>query len=178
MNTALIQITNRLLSALEFLYERVLAYIAAMAMFLMMMITLVDVVGRDMFSFPLPGGFEITEFLLATLIFLGLPMVTAANGHVDVDLLDSSVPAFLKPLQTIIICLVNTIAFGVLSWMLWKLAIRTYNYQDTTAILEIPFTGLVVLMASCCTLATAALVMMLFVRRGKKLFRSKTKPEY
>ncbi len=178
MNTALIQITNRLLSALEFLYERVLAYIAAMAMFLMMMITLVDVVGRDMFSFPLPGGFEITEFLLATLIFLGLPMVTAANGHVDVDLLDSSVPAFLKPLQTIIICLVNTIAFGVLSWMLWKLAIRTYNYQDTTAILEIPFTGLVVLMASCCTLATAALVMMLFVRRGKKLFHSKTKQEY
>lgn len=62
MNTALIQITNRLLSALEFLYERVLAYIAAMAMFLMMMITLVDVVGRDMFSFPLPGDLKLPSF--------------------------------------------------------------------------------------------------------------------
>jgi len=156
--------------ALEFLFERVLAYTAAFVMFVMMLVTLVDVVGRDLFSAPLPGGFEVTELLLAALIFLGLPMVTAENAHVDVDLLDSTVPEFLKPLQNIVIGLVNVIAFGVLSWMLWKFALRTYRYEDTTAILEIPFAGLVFLMAICCTLSTIALVWMLLFKRGKKLF--------
>jgi len=157
-------------NALEFLFERVLGYTAALVMFVMMAVTLVDVVGRDLFSSPLPGGFEITELLLAALIFLGLPMVTAENAHVDVDLLDSTVPAFLKPLQNVLITLVNVIAFGVLSWMLWKFAIRTYEYEDTTAILQIPFAGLVFLMAACCSLSTLALVVMLFVSPGKKLF--------
>ncbi len=157
-------------SSLEFLFERVLAYTAALVMFIMMIVTLVDVVGRDLFSAPLPGGFEITELLLASLIFLGLPMVTAESAHVDVDLLDSTVPEFLKPLQNIVIGLVNVIAFGVMSWMLWKLALRTYQYEDTTAVLEIPFAGLVFLMAICCTLSTIALVVMLLFKRGKKLF--------
>lgn len=162
-------------NSLEFLFERVLAYTAAFVMFVMfvmMAVTLVDVVGRDLFSAPLAGGFEITELLLASVIFLGLPMVTAEGAHVDVDLMDSTVPEFLKPLQNIIIGIVNIIAFGALSWMLWKFAIRTYSYEDTTAILQIPYAGLVFLMAACCTLATLALVVMLVFKRGKKLFAS------
>jgi TRAP-type C4-dicarboxylate transport system permease small subunit len=157
-------------NSLEFLFERVLAYTAAFFMFVMMLVTLVDVVGRDLFSAPLPGGFEITEFLLASLIFLGLPMVTAEKAHVDVDLLDSTVPMFLKPLQNFFIGLVNLIAFAVLSWMMWKFAIRTYEYQDTTAVLQIPFAGLVFLMAVCCSLSTLALAAMLIFKGGEKLF--------
>lgn len=158
------------ISPLEFLFERVLAYTAALAMFLMMAVTLVDVIGRDLFAAPLPGGFELTELLLAALIFLGLPMVTAEGSHVDVDLMDSTVPAFFKPVQDIAVCLVNVIVFGVMSWMMWKLAIRTYEYQDTTAMLEIPYAGLVFLMAVCCSLSTWALLLMLLFKRGKKLF--------
>lgn len=159
-------------SSLEFLFERVLAYTAACVMFVMMAVTLVDVVGRDLFSAPLPGGFEITELLLASLIFLGLPMVTAESAHVDVDLLDSTVPAFLKPLQNILIGVVNIAAFGILSWMLWKFAIRTYEYEDTTAVLQIPYAGLVFLMAICSSLSTLALIVMLIFKRGQKLFSS------
>lgn len=159
-------------NSLEYLFERVLAYTAAFFMFVMMLVTLVDVVGRDLFSAPLPGGFEITEFLLASLIFLGLPMVTAEKAHVDVDLLDSTVPMFLKPLQNIFIGLVNLIAFAVLSWMMWKFAIRTYEYEDTTAVLQIPFAGLVFLMAMCSSLSTLALLVMLVFKGGNKLFGS------
>ena len=154
----------------EFLFERVLAYTAALAMFTMMLVTLVDVIGRDLFSAPLPGGFEVTELLLASLIFLGLPMVTAEGSHVDVDIMDSTIPAFLKPLQDIAICMVNLVAFAALSWMMWKLAIRTYEYEDTTAILQIPFAGLVFLMAVCCSLSTWSLMLMLVFKRGRKLF--------
>lgn len=156
--------------SLEFLFERVLAYTAAFVMFVMMAVTLVDVIGRDLFSSPLPGGFEITELMLAALIFLGLPMVTAEGAHVDVDLLDATVPEFLKPLQNIVIGVVNVIAFGTLTFMLWKFAWRTYEYEDTTAVLQIPYAGLVFLMAACCLLSTLALVAMLVFKGGRKLF--------
>lgn len=160
-------------NSLEFLFERVLAYTAALVMFVMMLVTLVDVIGRDLFSAPLPGGFEITELLLASLIFLGLPMVTAENAHVDVDLLDSTVPQFLKPLQSYLIGLINLAAFAVLSWMLWKFALRTYRYEDTTAILEIPFAGLVFLMAACSSLSTLAVLASLILGKpGKNLFKT------
>lgn len=158
------------LRPMEILFERVLAGTAAAVMFLMMALTLVDVVGRDLFSAPLPGGFEVTELLLAVIIFLGLPMVTAGASHVDVDLCDPTVPERLKPYQDAAIGIINIIAFGVLSWMLWHFFLRTWHYEDTTAILQIPYAGLVFLMATMASLSTLALVAMLFLTRGRSLF--------
>lgn len=170
MSQAADSVRRPVLRALDILFEKILAYTAAAVMFLMMMLTLIDVVGRGLFSAPLPGGFEVTELLLAVIIFLGLPMVTAEAAHVDVDICDPTVPERLKPYQDAIIGLINIGAFGTLSWMLWGYAMRTYRYQDTTAILEIPYAGLVFLMASMTTLATVALVFMLFLTRGRRLF--------
>ena len=143
-----------------------LGFTAALVMFTMMMVTFVDVVGRS-FDFPLPGGFEITEFLLASLIFLGLPLVTAEGGHVEVDLLDSVIPRWFKSFQNLLISLVNIGAIGLLSWLMWQFALRTYRYNDTTSVLEIPYAGLTFLMAVCCTLATIALIIMLLTGRTR-----------
>lgn len=146
--------------------NRLLGFTAALVMFTMMMVTFVDVVGRG-FDYPLPGGFEITEFLLASLIFLGLPLVTAEASHVEVDLLDSMTPHWFKQFQTVFIGIINVGAIGLLSWLMWQFAFRTYKYNDTTAVLEIPYAGLTFLMAICCTLATLALVVMLFTGRTR-----------
>lgn len=161
---------QRTIGVLDVLFERILASVAAVIMFLMMLLTFVDVIGRNLFNAPLPGGFEVTELLLAVIIFLGLPMVTAEAAHVDVDICDPTVPEWLKPVQDTLIGIVNIACFGTLSWMLWRLALRTYQYQDTTAILEIPYAGLVFLMAAMASLSTTALVAMLFLTRGRKLF--------
>lgn len=146
--------------------NRLLGFTAALVMFTMMMVTFVDVVGRG-FDHPVPGGFEITEFLLASLIFLGLPLVTAEGGHVEVDLLDSVIPNWFKSFQRVLIGLVNIGAIGLLSYLMWQFAFRTYKYNDTTAVLEIPYAGLTFLMAVCCTLATLALIVMLFTSRSR-----------
>lgn len=156
--------------SLDLLIEHVLAYTAAAIMFLMMMFTLIDVLGRELLNTPLPGGFEVTELLLAVIIFLGLPLVTAEAAHVDVDLCDPTVPERLKPYQDAAIGLVNVLAFGTLSWMLWHFFDRTLRYEDTTAILEIPYAGLVFLMASMATLSTVVQTAMLFLTRGRRLF--------
>ena len=152
------------------LLERVLGSCAAGLLFLMMLLTFVDVIGRR-FGMPVPGGFEITELMLAALIFLGLPLLTASDGHVCVDLFDPVIPDFLKPVQKAFANVVTVGAFGVLAWMMWKHAFRTYNYADTTAVLQIPYSPLVFLMAAMATLTTIVQALMFLVNNGNPLLR-------
>src|SRR5712691_5124568 len=53
--------------------DRVLGAAAAGLLFFLMALTTADVIGRYIFNWPLRGAFEITELLLLTLIFAGLP---------------------------------------------------------------------------------------------------------
>ena len=129
-------------------------------MLCMVLITFVDVSGRNLFLTPIPGSFEITELLLASIIFLGLPIVTARNEHVEVDLFDFIMPQWLKLIQNITIYFLSTLSFSVLTFVLWKLAVRTYQYGDTTSVLEIPYAWLVFLMA----LTTSFTTLLLFYK--------------
>src|SRR4029077_1450758 len=76
-----------------------LGVIAAVLLFGLMVLTCVDVVGRYFLNRPVYGAFEITEMLLAALIFLGLPLVTLRNEHVNVDVLDPITPDWLFRLE-------------------------------------------------------------------------------
>ena len=156
-----------LLNPFKMFLERVLAILAAGLLFCMMLVTFIDVIGRYLFDAPVPGGFEVTELMLAALIFLGLPLVTASDGHVTVDLFDSLIPQRLRPLQAWLVSLLTIFAFAVMTWKMWQFAWRTYSYADTTAVLQIPYSPLVFMMASMATLTTLAQAAMLFLNNGK-----------
>lgn len=151
-------LTQRLHQWFSKLFRQTFGIAAALTLFSMMLITFVDVVGRTFLSQTLPGGFELTELMLAALIFLALPLVTIENAHVEVDLMDSFVPQRLRKLQNIFIRLVNLTALGVLSWMMLKLTLRLHSYEDTTAILEVPLYWLTAIMTLTCALSTLSLL--------------------
>ena len=90
----------------------------------MMMLTCVDVIGRYFFSQPIFGAFEITEMLLAALIFAGLPLVTLRNEHVTVDVLDPITPDWLFRMQHVVACALGCVSTGYLAWRLWMRARR------------------------------------------------------
>lgn len=139
--------------------QHLLSGAAALIMLLMMLLTLVDVLGRYLFDAPVTGAFEVTELMLASVIFLGLPLVTAEGGHIVVDILDSAVGPRLRVVQYWVVGLVNIAAFAVLSWVLWEHAFKVYRYEDTTAVLQIPYAGLAFLIATTSSLATLALLL-------------------
>ena len=63
--------------------------VAASAILLaMMLLTVVDVVARYVFSRPVRGAFEITELMLVVLIFAGLPLVSFSDEHAVMDFID------------------------------------------------------------------------------------------
>src|SRR5947209_12070540 len=68
--------------------DRVLGAAAAVLLFGLMALTTADVIGRYLFNSPLRGAFEVTELLLLTLIFAGLPLASRADEHVALDFID------------------------------------------------------------------------------------------
>ena len=58
----------------------------------MMFLTATDVTLRYVFNRPIPGAFELTEFLMATLVAFALAYTQVHKGHINVDLIISRFP--------------------------------------------------------------------------------------
>ena len=137
-----------------------LSLIAAVELFCLMTLTCVDVVGRYFLSAPVRGGFEITEMLLAGLIFSALPLVTLRGEHVTVDLLEPITPVPLLRLQHIAACLVGFVATGYLATRLWARAVTMHAAGETTAQLKIKMSYLTYGMAILMGLTALALLVL------------------
>lgn len=118
--------------------DRVLGAAAAILLFGLMALTTADVIGRYFFNWPLRGAFEITELLLLTLIFAGLPLASRVDEHVTLDfvdkLLDRKGRLFLRRAVDLVCGL---IILG-LAWRVWVKAGTIAGYGDTTDVLRVP----------------------------------------
>ena len=140
----------------------VLGYVAAMVMFGLMALTCVDVVGRYFLNRPVPGGFELTEILLAALIFAGLPLVSLRDEHVTVDLFDPVTPDWLFRIQHVVACAVGFACSGYLAWRLWLRAEYMDRAGETTAVLKIKLAWLTYSMSLLMVFAAMALIVLAF----------------
>lgn len=109
---------------------------AAMALFTIMWLTLIDVTGRKFFSHSVPGGLELTEILMVVVIFGALPMVSWRGEHVVFDSLDHLIPPLLKDIQGRLVDLLCAATFGGLAWLMNQRALRFAEYGDTTVYLQ------------------------------------------
>ncbi len=134
---------------------------AALALFAIMALTLVDVIGRKLWSASVPGSLELTELLMVSVIFGGLPLVSLAGEHVVFDSLDRWLPAGFRRVQQALVDLVCAGALGALAWLMLRKAGRMAGYGDITAQLGIPLPPFVAMMGVLC--AAAALVHLLLV---------------
>ena len=139
-----------------------LVWLAAALMLALMLVTCVDVIGRYFLNKPLWGGFELTELLLAALIFAGLPLVTLRGEHVMVDLLDPVTPDWLFRIQHALASLIGTACTGYLAWCLWLRAIALDRAGETTSQLQFKIAWLAYAMALLMALTAAALIVVMF----------------
>ena len=137
--------------------------LAALALFAIMILTLIDVSGRKALSQSVPGSLEMTELLMVVVIFAGLPLVSLAGEHVVFDSLDAVLPKWLRRTQGL---LVDTLCAGALfglAWLMWSMAGQMAGYGETTAQLKLPKAPFVYGMSVLC--AVTALVHVLLVLR-------------
>lgn len=112
--------------------------LASIMLIILTAITFVDVVGRNLFSHPLVGSNELTEYSLVFLTFLAYPVVAWKRQHIVVDLFDIASPDWLLRVQKMIGDLLGAVLFGLLAYRLWFQALRLKGYGDMTPQLMIP----------------------------------------
>ena len=134
------------------LLEMLCGLLAAVALFAIMVLTLVDVLGRKLLSQSVTGSLELTEILMVVVIFAALPLVSLKGEHVVFDSLDPLLPAGLRRLQRAAVDLLCCAALAALAWLMWDKAAQMAGYGDTTAQLKLPLGPFVRLMAVLCGL--------------------------
>ena len=146
--------------------QRALGVTSAVVLFTMMLITATDVAGRYLFNRPFAGGFELTEILLAALIYCGLPLVSARREHIVIDTFDPLFSARLRRVLDMVAEVVCAIALGGVGWLIFLRAARVAEYGDTTNVLKLPLAPVVYLMAVMITVAAIIHLLLILVPHG------------
>ncbi|MBL8346377.1 MAG: TRAP transporter small permease [Rubrivivax sp.] len=137
--------------------------LAALALFGIMMLTLVDVAGRKVLSTSVPGSLELTELLMVVVIFTSLPLVALAGEHVVFDSFDAWLPSGFKRAQQAFIELLCAAALAALAWLMWTKGSQMTEYGDVTAQLRLPLGVFVHLMSLLIGMAAFAHLLLAWV---------------
>lgn len=127
--------------------NRLAHHFSGMIMLALMILTVIDVVGRYLFNRPIRGTFELAEFALVLIVFLALGYAQHNEDHVVIDLLYTRFP---KAIQSVVYLLSTVISLAVISLMAWRLYLysgRMAAGNYTTAVLRIPLSPLVLMSA-------------------------------
>ncbi len=135
---------NRLFDLLQPLLKRM----AEVSLAAMALLTLVDVLGRYVFSFPVRGSVELTELLMVAVIFSGIPLATKAHAHVAVDLVTLALGPRARRVQTVLAHGIALGASGLFGAVTWGRAMAAREFQDQTTMLGIPLAPMVFFMSA------------------------------
>lgn len=109
----------------------------ALELFALMLLTCADVTGRYFFNRPVYGGLEVTEIILAAVIFTSLPLVTWHGEQVIIDMV--TLPGrMVRLVQHVAGHLIGAVALAVLSRQLWLRGDRLDRAGETTMQVQIP----------------------------------------
>ncbi|WP_417241613.1 TRAP transporter small permease [Celeribacter sp.] len=121
------------------LLNKTLGIGASLILFCLILITCVDVIGRYFFDRPLSGAFELTELLLAALVFLALPLTTECKEHIEVDLVAAVGSTRVNDWLSAFAGLFSAALLATLAWRLATHAAGAAADGAVTNALNIPY---------------------------------------
>jgi TRAP-type C4-dicarboxylate transport system permease small subunit len=129
--------------------------ILAVALFVMMVVTFIDVVGRYALNSPLSGAKELTELLLMVVVFGAAPLITASNEHITTTLFDEISSGSMRRTRGSSIAAISAIACAVLAWQCWAQGNLASTLDARTPLLDVPtapFIYFMAVMSAACAL--------------------------
>lgn len=112
------------------IYDKILNVLVIFATFLVIFDTVIvsiDVLMRSAFGTTWKGFFEIAEYSLLWMAFLGAAWLMRINGHVRVDLILSRMKPKPKVMINIISSIICALVFMVIIWYSAKITLHDYQ---------------------------------------------------
>jgi len=136
-------------SALDF----TLKLIMAVLLFVMMALTFFDVLARYVISSPIPGGYEIVQYLMAVVVIAGLATTTIDESHLSVSLLTGHLGRGAAQVHRVIISIIVCLALAIVAWRTADQAAILGESQQVSGFLRFPLQYVGWAMAALATVA-------------------------
>jgi tripartite ATP-independent transporter DctM subunit len=104
----------------------------------MMFLTFADVVLRYLFSSPIPGSLEITEFMLAIFVSSSLAYTEVNKGHINVDIAMARLPKRAQAVINCVTSILSLVIFALITWQSIIYAAELRQGNETSGVLHIP----------------------------------------
>ena len=118
--------------------DNILRYIGVGMLFVLMALGAGDVMGRYVFNRPILGTMEISEALLAGVLFFGWAYTQATRGHVRVNLLLPRFSPRARSITDIVNLSLGLVLFGLIGWQAAKIAIVYWKANRLIDVIMVP----------------------------------------
>lgn len=129
---------------------RMLNYLAALSLVFLMVLTGIDVSLRYLFNAPIPGSFEITQYVLPMVIALGLAQCALDKGHVFVELFVSRLSHRGQAYMNCVAYLLFSALYALITWQSLLRALGMKQTGQTSEVLALPVYPFVLAVAVGC----------------------------
>lgn len=127
--------------------NKIINIFSVIAMFLLVgliVLILVELISRNLLNLSIPWAIEVSEYLLAYIVFLGTPWVLKEDGHVKFSLVIDRLSLKNKIIASIISNIIGFIATIIVSFFASLQIISLYNRNvRTETFLELPLAVLI-----------------------------------
>ncbi|HCC81809.1 MAG TPA: hypothetical protein DEQ25_11210, partial [Methylophaga sp.] len=119
------------------IFHNYLSFIMASLIFIMMIGGLVDISFRYLINKPIPGMSELMALGLGILVYGSLPLVTANNEHITVDLISWNKNRYVAPVVSFLVNVFSSLMLFTISWSIAQAAMDFASYGARSSFLEI-----------------------------------------
>jgi len=127
--------------------NRFIGAVGAWFLIPLMIITTVDVVSRDVFNHPIPGTVELSQYMLAVFVLLGLAYSQQVKAHVAVSLFISRLSRPVQLSLNILSAVLCLFISFIIAWQGLVVGIEEKTVSDMLRVPQYPFRLLVAVAA-------------------------------
>lgn len=104
--------------------EKLGVYLSGFFILVMMVLTTIDTIMRDIFNRPIPGVYELHSMMLVGILYLGLAYVQSQRQHIRMDLLTVHLS---KNNQFVLQVLADIIFLAIAMIICWQMGIQSWR---------------------------------------------------
>ena len=124
-------------------FTRGISYVGMFLLIPLMLMTFADVVSRGLFNRPVTGTYELSSYILAVFVLLGVAYTHQVKNHVKVTMFTSRLPKKVQAVLNIVTTLLSIFIIGILAWQGWVVALEETAVSEQLRIPQWPFRLLV-----------------------------------
>ena len=147
-----------------------LAVAGGIALFYMMMVPVIDILGRSLGLFTINSGVEQTELLMLVVCFFGIALCVSVEGNIVVDVATGHLPTHVNRLIDACWHVVNAAVLALLAYLVIRNGLASHDSGQRTELLGLsPLVGHVIaaIGMTIAVIVALAMAVAVFARGGR-----------